>query len=282
MDPLEHSEKTKREVVCIYVFYVDVFFLQNLIMNGMILLLMVYMEGGFLLGFWKKILLISITMTVLEVILLLFGKNYVFYTIFSFLVVLPGMILWCFGRSSPVFFLKRYLLAVFETFLLGGIVQGIVNLTGWQESNVWIGIGAGGIGFGLSQVVFARWKKGRHMYSVGLFLGDKKIWIKGLYDSGNRLVTEHKKEPIHIVDGEILKKLGITEETPFFYQMFSSLGNSQGIVKVYEMDEMVIQRKTPKSYGKVWVAEEAQGILRGKEYQIILNAAIEEEILQNN
>ena len=119
------------------------------------------------------------------------------------------------------------------------------------------------------------------MYSVGLFLGKQKVWIKGLYDSGNRLTTEQTGEPIHIVDSEILKRLGITEETPFFYQGFSSLGNAQGMVRVYEIEKMVIQMKEPRIYTKVRVAEEPQGLLRKKEYQVILNAAIEEEIPVN-
>lgn len=265
-------------MVYIYVFYVDVFFLQNLIMNGMILLLMVYMEGGFFSKSWKKILLVSSGMTIAEVIFLLFTRNYIVYCIVSFLVALPVMILWCFGHSSLVVFIKRYLLAFFETFLLGGIVMGIVNLTGWQESYVWLGIAGGGIGLELSRIVFARWKKTKCIYSVGLSMGKRKIWVKGLYDSGNRLTTEQGKEPIHIVDREILNVLGITEETPFFYQMFSSLGNKQGMVKVYEIDEMVIQAKEPKIFEHVRMAEEAQGILREKEYQVILNAAIWEAI----
>ena len=250
-------------------------------MNGMILLLMAYKEGRFLQRFWKKILLVSLTITIVETVFLLSVKSYLFYVFFSFLVVLPVMILWCFGRSPFLIFVKKYLLAFFETFLLGGIVMGIKNVTGWTESYIWIGIGAGGIGLILSQVVFTRWKKGKHMYSVGLFLGTQKVWIKGLYDSGNRLTTEQIGEPIHIVDSEILKKLGITEETPFFYQGFSSLGNAQGRVKVYEIEKMVIQMKEPKIYTKVRVAEEPQGLLRKKEYQVILNAAIEEEIPVN-
>ena len=53
------------------------------------------------------------------------------------------------------------------------------------------------------------------------------------------------------------------------------------MVRVYEIEKMVIQMKEPKTYTKVRVAEEPQGILQKKEYQMILNAAIEEEIPVN-
>lgn len=250
-------------------------------MNGMVLLLMSYMEGKSLSKEWKKILLIAGISTFLEVVLLLLLENYLLFSILSFLVVLPGMLLWFFGRMLVRLFVKRYIMAIFETFLLGGVVTGLVNLTGWQESLVWIGMLAGGIGLCMSKMIYERWKKVKHIFPVGLILGEKEIWVQGLYDSGNCLTTGQKGESVHIVEGSILKKLGILPETPFFYQSFSSLGNKQGFIKIYEIDEMIIQMEQKKIYQKVKVAEETQGILRRKEYKVILNAAIEGDISLN-
>ena len=130
----------------------------------MVLILMDYMEGKSLSKDWKKILLIAGISTLLEVILLLLLGNYLLFSVLVFLVILPGMLRAFLGRMLVRLFVKRYILAIFETFLLGGIVTGLVNMTGWQESFVWIGILAGGIGISMSRMIYERWKKVKHIF----------------------------------------------------------------------------------------------------------------------
>lgn len=257
-----------------YVFYADVYFVQNFIMKAAVLYLSLYCNKlHFAISTWKgitKILLASFLGTVVEISALLYGSTYAIYIAVVHLLEIPLMMFYVLGKQ------RRKMLWVivtgyFFTMVINGVLEFLWNMFGEHGGYVFfllIACGAVCAGVRLWQN-YKRNEKG--IFQIELVCAEKSMFTYGFYDSGNKLKDPYTGKGVHIISRRLLDKLAISQETKVCVP-YQALGNAQGILDVYYIDSMKIygtsdiieQQKIP-----VGVAEEK--LFEGKKYEVILN-----------
>ena len=172
---------------------------------------------------------------------------------------------------------KKALLCVGTMLLLAFVAEGVLL---WVEQSFRTGVmtAFGTVWFGYLFV--KKWIGGiqERMYyrkcnlPVILRMGEKQIDCRGLMDSGNSLYEPITRRPVVIVEKELLLQNGIAEPEIFFAIPYHAIGTKNGILKGVLADELEIpMQREERSWQKVML-----GIYEGKisskdEYQVILH-----------
>lgn len=260
----------------IYVFYVDVFLIQSCLMNACILWMVkeLTMATGSVMRWRPAVRLIATSLVagVLQLGILLLTKSYVIYFGVSFLVIIPGMLVGTFGRSIPHDWCRRLILGYVVALGLGGTVTAVQNLFRIPQIPVWIGILCA---LALRRaVLFAKreMQKREQLCVVVLEHNGQRIECTALWDTGNHLHTAIGNRPVHIVDAKLFKELKISARDFAGIESYCSLGNSDGILPLYEIDALyTLEKHCDVKNTKAVVACAGKQLLEHKPYQVILN-----------
>ena len=265
-----------------YIFYADVYFIQNFMMKMAVLYLALYCNKNF--GVTEslkgagKIALASLLGTLFEIIGLITASNYTIFVILVNVFELPLMFLGIVGwKESKV--LRLILSGYFFTVLINGILEAL-----WNQ----FGEGGGFLFFLLfscgTVVAGVRiWKNHTRMqkgiFRVQLLHQGKSKDIKGFYDSGNRLIDPYTKRGVHIVSEAGLGELGLLEkeitEENAVYIPYQALGNEAGLLLVYYIDELKIETENGrKVIQNCPVGVTKDNLFEGKNYEMILNEEV--------
>lgn len=107
---------------------------------------------------------------------------------------------------------------------------------------------------------------------VILRLEGKQIVCRGLMDSGNSLREPITGRPVVIVEKELLRQHGIDEPQKYFAIPYHAIGTQNGILKGVLADELEIpQQQGEKRWQKVMLGIYEGKISRQDEYQVILH-----------
>lgn len=107
---------------------------------------------------------------------------------------------------------------------------------------------------------------------VILRIGEKRINCRGLMDSGNSLYEPITRRPVVIVEKELLLRNGIAEPEIFFAIPYHAIGTKNGILKGVLADELKIpMQQGERSWQKVMLGIYEGKISRQDEYQVILH-----------
>ena len=109
------------EVVSIYAFYIDVFWLNLFLMNGTILLLAGRVQGKTYIRQWFKCFASAGIGSTVSVVVLLSVKNYQLFWLCQVLGIIPGMVRLAFGKCLGKVFLRMMFLCYGITILMGGV-----------------------------------------------------------------------------------------------------------------------------------------------------------------
>ena len=123
-----------------YVFYADVFWLQNSLMNGIILLTAEKVRKIPYRRCAGRTLLSAGAGGLAETVLIIVLGNYRLYRLCSLFLILPFLVFLAFGKEQRGVFRKNLLLCYGISVLLGGFVQALENLTGFRRSLLLSGI----------------------------------------------------------------------------------------------------------------------------------------------
>ncbi len=172
---------------------------------------------------------------------------------------------------------KNALLCIGTMLLLAFVTEGVLE---WIEQSFRTGIltAFGTLWFGY--LFLKRWIGGirERMYyrkcnlPVILRMEERQINCRGLMDSGNSLYEPITRRPVVIVEKELLLQNGIEEPEIYFAIPYHAIGTKNGILKGVLADELEIPAQQGKrSWQKVML-----GIYEGKisskdEYQVILH-----------
>ena len=260
----------------IYVFYVDVFLIQSCLMNACILWMVkeLTMATGSVMRWRPAVRLIATSLVagVLQLGILLLTQSYVIYFGVSFLVIIPGMLVGTFGRSIPHDWCRRLILGYVVALGLGGTVTAVQNLFRIPQIPVWIGILCA---LALRRaVLFAKreMQKREQLCVVVLEHNGQRIECTALWDTGNHLHTAIGNRPVHIVDAKLFKELKISARDFAGIESYCSLGNSDGILPLYEIDALyTLEKHCDVKNTKAVVACAGKQLLEHKPYQVILN-----------
>ena len=260
-----------------YIFYADVYFVQNFIIKTAVLYLSLYcnklhFETSRIKGV-GKICLASGLGTMMEIAGLLLGGAYEAFILCVHLVEVPLMILFVLGKNRKQM-LRVIVTGYFFIMLINGVLEALWNRFGEDGSYIIYLIFVCGV-----VIVGVRiWKNYSKMqkgiFPVELSHKGKRVATYGFYDSGNRLKDPYTGKGVHIVSEQVLVKLG-TEEIAPVYIPYQALGNADGMIAVYYIDEMIIEGETQrKSWQKCPLGVTKDNLFKESKYEMILNEEV--------
>lgn len=267
-----------QEVIFIYVFYMDLFLVQNFLINLIILSLTSvfwkYSVKWMVLRMMASCLLGSALSTFCLIALHSYRGT---MAVMAFFIV-PLMLFLSFGWPGPRQFVFCVATSLLSAVILNGTVCAFSNLTGIRNLNLYICGAAFPVAWFLVKSLRSSISQQRNRLSVILTGPGGRVSCLGLYDSGNLLTVPKTEEPVHIIAPELLKQLSGEAGTGKMREevvAFHTLGTQNGQMRVYQIPALEVEMgKSRYRVEPVWVGCGDAGLMRGKNYQIILNAAI--------
>lgn len=269
------------EVILIYVFYADVFFCANFLMNGCIFMLVAWLLGGAgQRGKWWRGILAVLTGSLLETGILLGTGEYVLYLLLSHVAVIPIMVLLAFGWRNVRVFFSRVALCYGIAILLGGCAQALENTFSISAVGSGGGIGAAILCFFALRRLCRAVRGKRNAYPVGIRYGEYKGEAMGLLDTGNLLHEPCLNMPVHIISQTLADELHLSEREPLSRLPFSTLSGNDNYVNLYIADNFRIctEGKTIDFPGSIIGVPDSDFFSR-KEYDVIINGDLQTQIM---
>lgn len=260
-----------------YIFYADVYFIQNFIIKMAVIYLSLYCNKcHFLLSTIKgigKILLASAMGTLIEIAGLILGNSYNVFLILVHIFEIPFIMCFVLGKKRKQIW-KVIVTGYFFIMLINGVVEWLWNWFGDSASFVLLLI----LACGLVIVAVRVWKNYSKMqkgiFPVELSHGEKSVSTYGFYDSGNRLKDPYTEKGVHIVTMQVIKKLGLEKENPVFVP-YQALGSEAGIIEVYYVEELIIEGEKQRIYlQKSPLGVTKETLLQEKSYEMIINEEV--------
>lgn len=271
-----------------YEFYLDLYFLENLIMNCLVLdmarRVLRYTPSQ------KRILAAAAlgAAGACAVIVTPIHKSLLLTVIYGFLIC-PVMAAAAFGRKRKQMKWKQIWVTALSSMVLGCLWQLLTGL----------GIpfaAAVPIGYLLTAGIWQAYKvsAGRveFLYEVVLQRGEKEVQLTGFLDSGNHLYQPGSRKPVHIVDYNQIRSL-LTEqecceldqllhfgrvEAPsgiFSYIPYRSIGDKTGMLPAVKLDAVRIKHgESVGSTKGILAAVSKEAVSSRGEYQMILHPQI--------
>ncbi len=222
-----------------------------------------------------RILIASIMGALLTCVVIILPIPYASIKVVLFHVVINTlMIMIGFQIRDKIQFIKNFIFLYIGGFLLGGVFQYFQQYikvsslffvlaisSYWMVRGVWYAIK-------YFQQYQSKW------YEVELFVGEKKIIVKCLVDTGNGLYDPYTNQPVHIVQKELLAPmLNSLEEHGARYIPYHSLGND-GVLLVVKIKNMHLLGEREYWIEKPLIALSENEISVNGNYQMILNPDI--------
>ena len=220
-----------------------------------------------------KIALASFMGTFIEVMGLMFSDSYQLFLILIHILELPFMF-WIIDTKMR----RKRVQLIITGYLFIMIVNGVLEVL-WN----WFGESGGYIFYlicscGFVIVAVRIWmnykREEKGVFQVEFIHRGKHIKTYGFYDSGNCLIDPYSNKGVHIASGKLLEQLDIKKETAVLVP-YHALGTEEGLLKVYYIEEMLIEREKQKSSWKdcpLGVTKE--NLFEERKYEIILNQEV--------
>ena len=241
------------------VIYLDIIFLENSIMNVLILLSMrIILKNKK--DIWRIILsaIVGALFYVIEFVIT--------WIVFIQVLIAVLILIIAFGYSNIRTILKQVVLFYFISLLFGGISFWLMNLLNNGNYSIYNGIIVGNFSFilvtisgivGLVLTIIFLNQKMRHVISsMIIVLNSKKAFVNVLLDTGNLLREPYKNRPVLIVEKMALSDF-LTDEVMsnyhdiimgriqiprgMFFIPYKSLGNSGGYLLGIKPDYIILE-----------------------------------------
>lgn len=267
-----------------YIFYADVYFLQNFMIKIAVLYLSLYWNRQYVHTLSKKrmgkIVLVAFAGTVLEIIGLLFCASYTIFVAGVHLLEVPLMVGFVLGKERQRM-LQAVLSGYFFIILVNGVLEALWNQFGERGSYLFYLLFSCGVVIVGVRIWknYTRMKKG--IFQVEILHKRICVHTRGFYDSGNQLKDPYTGKGVNIVSEQLLKRLGVLQKTiampdaSMVYIPYKALGNEEGMLMVYYVEEVTVLGEK----GRVTIQNCPMGVTKdnlfeGKNYEIILNEEV--------
>lgn len=272
---LIHKEKAMEQNI-----YLDVYFGFNFLMDFFVLFItkiIIKSHKAF-----ARVLAASSIGALYAAIILIFNLNHIFELICTYIIVAELMIFVAFGRMKRINNLKTLGIIYFVTFVL----SGIINLLYYSSNDSLVERG-NKYSFGVIRVdevlpvlvgavifvtLFADVIKrnlnvSRKILNVEVIVGEDKINVLALPDTGNSLIEPMTRKPVSVIEKECLEKIDV-KNLKYMVVPYNSVGKRGGIMEAFIADKMVI--------GKSEINSTIIGIYEGRlsqsgQYNMILH-----------
>jgi len=224
--------------------------------------------------------MVSMLASVLSLLLHIYIFNTGFRTILLHFGLNTGMTILAFGWKDKRFFLENWFFIYLTILFLGGVMEWEESL-GIPVSFFWAKVIVTAILLtGVTIYVMQKKEFMEQMLEVDV-VNHGKIWkLCGYWDSGNLLLDPYNGKPVNILREKLAEEIFSGQKDYMRLVPYCSLGNAGGLLSVYSAEKMYIYKGKepivvePAVFG---IAEE--GLLEGKEYDVILQASmLEREI----
>lgn len=275
-----------------YIFYADVYFIQNFMMKAAVLYLTAYCSKrdevistirGVL-----RIVVVASLVTVFEICGLLLLNSYSLVLLFVNVIEIPCMLIGIMGKKKKQI-IRLVVLGYFFTMIINGVLEALWNQFGERGSYIfYLVFSCGAVIVGVR--IWRNYRQAQKgIFQVSLLHQGKKIQSNGFYDSGNRLRDPYTQRGVHIVSEQILFALIPAGDKEIIegnadmsyglkkpvYIPYQSLGNEAGMLEVYYIDELVIEGEKGRSViQNCPVGVTKDNLFESRNYEIILNEEV--------
>ena len=260
-----------------YIFYADVYFVQNFVIKIAVLYFTMYcnkyhalLETGRGIG---KIVLAAFMGTIAEIAGLFLGNAYNVFLVLVHVFEIPLMIGFLLGKERQQW-IKVIITAYFFVMVINAVLEILWNCFGvYGNYAFWLCVSCGVVYMGIRIYQnYSRIQKG--IFPVEIFHNGIHLFAYGFYDSGNRLTDPYTQRGVHIISEELFQKIGLDEEHAVIVP-YQALGNESGILEVYYVEDfMVGDEKQRKRWEKCPIGVTKENLFKGKKYEIILNEEV--------
>ena len=253
-----------------YIFYSDVYFVQNFSMKLGILTITIKLMKIPMTKPVMKVIGIASVATLMEITGLFLIHNYGIVLIITHLVEVPVIMLILFWKQKENLW-KAIGIGYVALILTNGLVELFWNLIG--EGWLYPLLVLFGNVASILLVLWAikKWQVSKGIYAVDIYMPDIIWTAKGFYDSGNHLKDPYTGKSVHIISRTLARRLEFLEEKKVCIP-YQSLGNEEGLIDVYYVSEIKIKKQdTMIAQKEVPLAVAEDGLFTGKGYEMIMN-----------
>lgn len=186
-----------------------------------------------------------------------------------------GMVLVCFGRSTKREFLENWAVTYLMVIFLGGIMEVEKNSPLGNTFFLLQALVAAAVMTAAVSYLNRKKQFHNHLFPVVLTHRGRALEMKGYWDSGNQLRDPYNHRAVCILSRKAAAKLLDSQKDRIHFIPYRSLGEDEGLLPVTEIACMKIyqgRHKTEIRPVEVGIANE--GLMEGKEYDMILHASL--------
>lgn len=257
----------------IYVFYADVFLLQNLCLDYAAV-----MGSNLLLKRGKGILrlfVVSALSSFLGLVLLLSVRDMTWYQLLTHFVLNTGMVLGCFGIGTKKQFLENWLVTYFMVLLLGGGMEWLREQEAFLRYHFMQILLAVVLLFSAVAYLIQFRAFGNHIFPGSIRKDMRQIKIRAYWDSGNQLRDPYTGKAVSILSDEKAAEFIDAEKDNIRLVPYRSLGEQNGLLRVTDIERLELwqgSRRLVIKNAAIGLAE--KGLFEGKDYDMILHASV--------
>lgn len=265
------------EVIGIYEIYIDVFLVQNVLMDMQLLLLTLLLLKEKII--FIRLLAASLAGGVGAVLILVSGMGFGAAYILLVLALDAGMLLVC--LQQPIkrgITLQKLAMGIIYlhgmVFAYGKLLECADRLVGNWLAQIMVTAVIAVIVFFM--LACRRLAESRCIYEVTLVEGEENVVYKALFDTGNLLTDPVSGKPVSVVEETDLTKRWL-ERYPQKYKIipYQSVGKAHGVLEGIVVDELVIQKEREQVVKKGAVVALYKGKLsKDGAFQMILNHSL--------
>ncbi len=261
------------EVIRIYEVYVDIYFIENVMMDALLLILVALLLKEKIR--WWRLVTASLAGGAGAVLILVSGIRFGVIYVLSVLFLDATMVLICIYHPKNRMPFRRPVLGVIYLHGMmsayGKLMECVIRLAGAHSAQTIVTVVLTGIVAIL--VVYRNAADSRHIYDVTLSENGEDIVIRALFDTGNLLCDPVSGKPVSVMEETAEIRQWMTKY-PQKYRVipYRSVGNEHGILEGIVVERMMIQREE----GEIVKREAVVALYKGKlsrdgTFQMILN-----------
>lgn len=260
-----------------YIFYADVYFIQNLIIKTAVLYLAFYCNRlHFIISTirgMRKLFLVAGIGTVVEIIGLLLSNSYSLFLLLIHILEIPLMIYAILGNKRQQL-LRIMITGYFFVMIINGILEVLWNWFGEHGNYVFYLCVACGFTYAGTRI----WKNYSSMekgiFQVEIMYHEKSVFVQGLYDTGNQLKDPYTGKGVQICANDMAEKLGV-DKNQMVYVPYTALGNEGGVIAVFYADGIRVYKDSGEvKLDKVPIGVTEEKLFNEKKYKMILNEEV--------
>lgn len=229
-----------------------------------------------------RLLLTALLSSVGSLFFMMLVPDSVVRVILIHFVLNTAMVLVGFGKCRKKEFLENWAVIYLAVILAGGVVEWLSNGSETISGFLLYALVTAGILTAVNVYLNQRKQFESHLFPVVLQQKETMIKVMAYWDSGNQLCDPYTGKPVCILDKEIGEALLKIKMDEFDYVMgiryipFRSLGETEGLLAVYDIDRMqIFTGRKNLEITKAVIGLADKTLFDKKEYKMILHASMQ-------